>query len=77
MKTQSGLLFKIGDILRYSTGETALLQVIHVNPDYGGIPRYWGRHCMGGSVAAYQDDCSLASATDLETWAENIRWRDA
>ena len=61
----------IGTVLRYSAGSTALMLVEDVSENHGdpGQHRYWGRHCLGGVHGAYHDDCRLASAQDLATWA--------
>lgn len=67
--------FKVGDVLRYASGETALFKVTLVRPNHGGHVRYYGTHCMGGYNGAYEDQCSQATAGDLATFSEHARWR--
>lgn len=63
--------FKVGDILRYDDGSTALFRVESISPKHGGLEdRYYGRQCFGGSVGAYASDCLPASEADLKKWAE-------
>lgn len=63
--------FKVGDILRYDDGSTALFRVESISPKHGGTDRYYGRQCFGGTVGAYVWQCSLASKVDLETWTKH------
>lgn len=61
--------FKVGDVLRYHWGETALFRVDHVSVNHGGFDhRYYGRHVMGGTQGAYEENCRPASAKDLLVW---------
>lgn len=70
-------MFKIGDILRYGSGCTALMQVNYVSEGHGGsVARYYGAQCMGGSVGAYHEKVELAGAVDLRVWKDNQSWRD-
>ncbi len=70
--TPNAAKFKLGDIIRYTTGSTALMRVEHVSLNHGGIgwTMYHGKQCMGGSVGAYERDCAAATPTDLATWAK-------
>lgn len=72
----ASVLFKVGDILRYGSGPTALFKVTFVSVGHGGsVARYYGQHCMGGSHGAYHDRCCVASGSDLKQWEECKRWR--
>lgn len=53
--------FKVGDIVRYSAGPTAIMTIQHVSKDHAGLGlhRYYGRQYYGGSVGAYEKDCIL------------------
>lgn len=67
---------RVGTILRYSHGETALMQVNTIREGHGGsIARYWGPHCMGGTYGAYHEDCVVATPEDIETWKTKAHWR--
>jgi hypothetical protein len=63
--------YRIGDILRYSGVETALLRVTSISPNHGALRRYYGDHYFGHSTAAYEIDCTIASPQDLELWKEH------
>lgn len=70
-------LFKPGDLLRYADGETALMEVINIQPGHGGsIAYYGGIQCMGGYVHAYHEKCHPASAQDRLTWKKKREWRE-
>lgn len=70
-------LFKIGDILRYGDGSTALMRVTYVSVGHGGAKaRYYGQQCMGGSCGAYHEQCTLANAKDRKTWFRIGREKD-
>lgn len=58
--------FKIGDIVRYSDGPSALMRLEHVAP-WGGL---YGEQYFGGSVMGLPDRCQPASPHDLASW----RW---
>jgi hypothetical protein len=63
-------IYKIGDMVRYSEGSTALMMIESVHPDYAGPGkhRYYGIQCYGGPMGAYHDQLSLASGADKNTW---------
>ncbi len=70
-------MFKIGTILRYGTGSTALMKVASISEGHGGsVARYYGNQCMGGGVGAYHENVSKASNKDLEVWKEKKHWRE-
>ncbi len=60
--------YKIGDLLRYDIGPTALMEVTNITEYDTGLRRYYGKQCMGGSTAAGCDQVRLASRDDLATW---------
>lgn len=62
---------KPGTLVRYDIGSTALMLVEHVQPNHGreGAHYYYGRQCMGGTVAAYHDRLSEPSHEDRAIWA--------
>ncbi|MGA2550315.1 MAG: hypothetical protein ABSF50_09220 [Burkholderiaceae bacterium] len=65
----------VGAILRYGPGPTALFQVSHVTVSEQGEIKYFGEHCMGGLYCANHRETRLASARDLQTWAQQACWR--
>ena len=70
-------LFKVGDILRYSDGPTALMRVTYISRHHGGSEaRYYSQQCMGGSCGAYHQQVQLASAEDRKTWFRIGRKKD-
>lgn len=76
-RTNRDPIYKIGDLIRYDTGSTALLEITSVQPGHGGsVAYYHGKQCMGGSAAAYHQACELASDDDIATWQECAEWRD-
>lgn len=72
----SPVLFKVGDVLRYAEGPTALMQVTKVSPGYGGsVARYAGRQCLGGMVGAYHRACREANTIEMAMWRSTARQR--
>ena len=67
--------FKVGDLVRYSSGPTALVQL--ESPHAGG---WHGLHCMGGYHFVHDNGWSSrmypASPEDYKTWYENAKWRN-
>ncbi len=63
--------YKIGDLLRYDIGPTALMEVTNITEYDTGLRRYYGKQCMGGSTAAGCDQVRLASRDDLATWRKH------
>jgi hypothetical protein len=59
---------RIGDIVRYDIGPTALMKIeeIHI---VGGQNRFYGKQCMGGLVGAYENQCIPANQNDHLLWA--------
>lgn len=64
--------FKVGDIVRYGKGPTALMQISHTHENHGryGAHLHYGNQCIMATVGAYDADCTPASEEDLLTWAE-------
>jgi len=62
--------FKIGNIVRYDEGCTALFKITSILKNHGkiGNHRYYGIQCMGGSIGAYGCDLKKASYEDLKEW---------
>lgn len=60
-----------GTILRYGGGSSALFRVDTIAKKPSGI-RYYGKHCMGGSYAAYHSDTRLATPDDVNTFREHL-----
>ena len=61
--------FSVGDVIRYSSGPTALMRVSNVSENHGGYEhRYYGQQCLGGIVGAYESDCSPATEDDKKEW---------
>lgn len=60
--------FKVGDILRYDKGSTALMKVTSISPDHGrvGSHRYYGVQFYGSAIGAYEIDCSLATKEETK-----------
>lgn len=63
--------FKIGDILRYSYGPTALFKVTEISPNHGGSVRYYGRQYYGDIMGAYEEDCKRATDTEILDFKTN------
>lgn len=62
-------VWPIGTLLRYDSGETALMRVTSVSVGHGGSKaRYYGQQCFGGAVGAYHEQCSEATDEDRATW---------
>lgn len=63
-------MFKVGDIIRYGRGETALMKITEESPNHGGpgLHRYYGLQYYGGPMGAWLKDCSAATERDLELW---------
>lgn len=61
--------FKVGDIIRYAYGPTALMRVAHVSESHGMDHRYYGDSFHGSPIGAYESDVRPASGQDLQTWA--------
>lgn len=68
MGARSGEI-KLGDIVRYRKGRTALMRCDEFY-DFGGKvgKRFFGLQCCGDWHGAYESDCVLASEEDLKTW---------
>ncbi len=66
--------YPVGTIIRYGCGETALMRVDSISPNYGGVGTgnhgYYGTHCMGGIRGILHAEAQLASTDDIETWQE-------
>lgn len=67
-------LFKVGDLLRYAKGPTALMKVMGVDKDN---ERYYGMQCLGAGIAAYHTEVSAVLPADLKEWNSHERWREA
>ncbi len=69
---------KIGDVVRFAAGPTALMRIDLISKNHGGrgVHRFYGTHCMGRACGAYERDCTLATAGELETWNKNASWRE-
>lgn len=69
--------FKVGDILRIGYSNLSLMRVVYVKIRNPGTPTeavtYYGQHCLGGLVAAYQVRVKLANARDREIWYDEGR----
>lgn len=70
-------IYKVGDIVRYNHGQTALMKITDIvaRPnvkDWSGrevnSARYYGEHCLGGSVGANHECVQAASPEDLLEW---------
>jgi hypothetical protein len=60
---------KVGDIVRYSTGPTALLRILDIVHDR----RVYGRHVLGGYVGAELGDCKPATENEKMLWKHYIK----
>jgi hypothetical protein len=70
-------LYAIGDIVRYTDGSTALMQITYISVGHGGsIARYYGIQCMGGYIGAYHGRVNKANAQDLKKWNSCKKWRN-
>ncbi len=75
-KLPSAGVIRVGDMVRYSDGPTALLIVTDIKDHGKDRPRtYYGRHCMGGTGVGYEPDVRHASDADRITWEASAEWR--
>lgn len=63
--------FEVGEVIRYSEGPTALMEVKNVRRA-GGFLRYYGEQYFGGPVGAFEFDCSPATEAEIADWRR--RW---
>lgn len=59
--------YKVGDIVRYGDGSTALMKIEHISENHGGKDqhRYYGRQFFGSPMGAYKSDCSDATEKEI------------
>lgn len=61
--------FKIGDIVRYGNGKSALMKITHVSTKHNGLTdRYYGVDCYGNTIGVYSCDLSPLGVGDRQTW---------
>ena len=68
--------FKIGAVVRYDAGPTALMRLkrrVVIN----GSVRWYGMQCCGGVEGAYQYQLKKATKSDLRVWGDCKQWRRA
>lgn len=59
--------FKIGQVVRYGSGPTALFRIESISEKHGGtMDRYYGVQYYGGSEGRYEDQLWEATAKDIE-----------
>lgn len=58
--------FKIGEIVRYDRGSTALMKITSVSPNHGGLVRYYGLQFYGDAMGAYENDCRSATLEEIQ-----------
>ncbi len=58
--------YKVGDIVRYAYGPTALMRITSISPNHGGSIRYWGVQFYGDSMGAYEDQCRDATPAEIK-----------
>lgn len=59
--------FKVGDIVRYSWGPTALMRITGVSKNHGGFgDRYYGVQFYGDSMGAYDSNCTEATLAEVK-----------
>lgn len=65
--------FKIGAIVRYSDGITALMKIetVAYDEDGEGNHHYYGRQFYGASMGAYHYDMLAATQAEVHRWEEN------
>lgn len=58
--------FKIGEIVRYDNGSTALMKIESVidNGSHLG-PRYYGSQFYGHAVGAYENELKIATSNEI------------
>jgi len=57
--------YKVGDILRYDSGPSALFKVTGISKNHGIDHRYIGLQYYGDKMGSYEQDCSLATAEEI------------
>jgi hypothetical protein len=59
---------RVGDIVRYDMGSTALMKIEQITI-VGHLKRFYGQQCMGGLCGVYEDRCIRANMNDHFVWA--------
>jgi hypothetical protein len=67
--------FRVGSVVRYAYGETALMKITAVYEDHGrdGDTYYAGTQFYGGGVCAWHEDCDPLSEEDKRRWKRRLR----
>lgn len=61
--------YKIGQVVRYDKGATALFKIDHISKRHGGpLDRYYGRQFYGSPMGAYEDVISPASESEIKEY---------
>jgi hypothetical protein len=65
--------FKIGSVVRYASGITALMKIERVDYDVDGEGNhhYYGQQFYGGAMGAYHNTLYGAKPTEIHLWQEN------
>lgn len=59
--------FKIGEIVRYSGGPTALMRITSISKNHGGFEdRYYGVQFYGDSMGEYESRLSSATPEEIK-----------
>lgn len=58
---------RIGTIVRYSKGSSALMRILRIEDDTHGT-RLYGMNIIGEEQGAYAHNCVVASGADLGVW---------
>lgn len=75
-RTNPDPTYKVGELIRYDDGSSALMVIRHITPGEGRHGAYYhGDQCCGGVTAAYHNACERPNEADRKTWKECAKWR--
>lgn len=62
--------YNVGDVVRCGNGSTSLMEISFIVCNHGGFGKryYYGKHCLGGIVATYEDNIMEITRQDRKTW---------
>jgi hypothetical protein len=77
LRAMAPVPLKVGDVIRYLDGPTALMRVERISRNHGGpnVDRYYGIQHFGGGVGAYADSCRCATADEVALYEREERAR--
>ena len=61
-------VYKVGDVIRFDRGPTALMEITEISNPHGGSVRYYGKTWHGSTIGVYQYDAIKATERELVLW---------